>query len=87
MGRILGGQVDNLKTVSELDATFELNEKVLFFVAGPEPESIWGDSYYVAGLEHGKYKLENGKAKKSHSNGELDGLDLKDHIKEKHNKD
>lgn len=60
--RIQGGQVDHLKTVAVLMPTFEKNERVLFFVAEKEPNSIWGDNYYVAGLYLGKYNLNDGEA-------------------------
>jgi len=60
--RIQGGQSGNLKVVSELDPTFEVNELALFFVADKEPNSIWGDNYYVAGLHLGKYSLSDGDA-------------------------
>lgn len=63
--RIQGGQLNDLSTVAYDDASFNLNERVLVFVAGPEPESIWKDSYYVAGLTHGKYNLSNEKASQS----------------------
>jgi len=79
--RIQGGQVDNLLVDAPSEASFKKNEKVLVFVAGPEPESIWGDSYYVAGLQHGKYKLEDGNAKQSHKDLSIDESDLKSKIK------
>ena len=53
--RIQGGQVGDATTISHIDASFEEGERVLVFVAGPEPESIWGDNYYVAGMLTGKY--------------------------------
>lgn len=60
--RIMGGETDTIKMISEMDAEFSVGEKVLVFVADKEPESIWGDNYYVAGLKLGKYGLVNGKA-------------------------
>lgn len=60
--RISGGSVDGITTVSDVDADFQKNERVLIFVAEKEPDSIWGDNYYVAGLYQGKFKLSNGNA-------------------------
>lgn len=78
--RIMGGETPNMTHVSSDDASFDKNEHVLVFVAGPEPDSIWGDNYYVAGLELGKYKIEDGKAKQSDK--ELyDEIELKSKIK------
>lgn len=85
--RIQGGQVDDISTVSHVDASFEKNERVLVFVAGIEPNSIWGDNYYVAGMFTGKFNLdENGDAKKSFDNTKYVEKDLKDKI-QKHRSD
>ena len=43
--RIQGGTIDNLQTVSDPSAEFEVGERVLFFVADKEPDSMWGDNY------------------------------------------
>jgi len=57
--RIQGGTVDNLQTISDHSAEFEVGQRVLFFVAEKDPESMWGDNYYVAGGYLGKYTLDN----------------------------
>ncbi|MBI5145781.1 MAG: hypothetical protein HZA84_01010, partial [Thaumarchaeota archaeon] len=41
---------------------FQIGERVLVFLADKEPESVWGDSYYVAGVTMGKYVLVDGMA-------------------------
>ena len=78
--RVMGGETPNVKHISHDDASFEKNEHVLVFVAGPEPDSIWGNNYYVAGLELGKYKFENGKAIQKDKQ-DKDEVELKDKIK------
>lgn len=60
--KIRGGSLDGVQVISDSDPQFSIGERVLIFVGDKEPESIWGDSYYVAGLELGKYSLSNGKA-------------------------
>lgn len=60
--RIIGGQIGKTVVQSEHSPEFTVGENVLVFVSDKEPHTIWGDNYYVAGLELGKYKLENGKA-------------------------
>ena len=74
--RIQGGQIGNLKTVAELNPTFKVNERVLFFVADKEPNSIWGDNYYVAGLHLGKYSLSDGDANREKVNDKQTERDL-----------
>lgn len=71
--RVLGGETETRKTISDFSPTFEKNEKVLFFVAEKEPNSIYGDNYYVAGVAVGKYSIQNDKAVK-HSTGEIKDL-------------
>ena len=68
--RIIGGEVETRKTISHFSPTFEKNERVLFFVADKEPDSIYGDNYYVAGLSVGKYSITNDKAIKQSHGGE-----------------
>lgn len=74
--RIQGGQVGNLKTIAELNPTFKVNERALFFVADKEPDSIWGDNYYVAGLHLGKYNLNDGEANREKINEKQSERDL-----------
>lgn len=31
--------------------------RVLLFIANKEPNTIWGDNYYLAGMKLGKYSL------------------------------
>jgi len=75
--RIQGGENDGFKTVSDIDATFERNERVLIFVPQKEPESIWGDNYYIAGMYQGKFNLSNGEA---YGYQHMDGLDENEFI-------
>ena len=70
--RVLGGEVETRKTISHFSPTFEQNEKVLFFVAEKEPNSIYGDNYYVAGLSVGKYSIQQDIAVKSSSGESTD---------------
>ncbi|MBS1268836.1 MAG: hypothetical protein MAG458_01570 [Nitrosopumilus sp.] len=80
--RIQGGTIDNLQTISEPSAEFEVGEKVLFFVADKEPDSMWGDNYYVAGGYLGKYKLDdNGNAHRDKINDSIGEQDLVSKIK------
>ena len=81
--RIQGGQVEDVKTVSHIDASFDEGEHVLVFIAGPaEPESIWGDNYYVAGMLTGKYTIDDfGKAEKQLDIEVKNAEDLKDEIR------
>lgn len=44
--------------VSEIYPEFEVGETVFIFVGDKENDSIYGDNYYVAGLQHGKYNLD-----------------------------
>ena len=55
--RIQGGIAGDLETISEPSAKFTAGDDVLFFVAEKEPDSMWGDNYYVAGGYLGKYQL------------------------------
>ena len=80
--RIEGGTVDNLQTISEVTAEFEVGEKVLFFVADKDPDSMWGDNYYVAGGYLGKYSLDdNGNAHRDKINDSIGEKDLVSKIK------
>lgn len=60
--RTMGGTVGDITMISESSPTFSVGERVLIFVAEKEPESIYGNEYYVGGLEKGKFTLKNGKA-------------------------
>ena len=75
--RIQGGTMDGVTMTSENDAEFEVGEKVLIFLGEKEPDSIWGDNYYVAGLEGGKYSLSNSKA---YGSEHPDGIDEREFV-------
>jgi hypothetical protein len=60
--RIQGGETDTVRVISEIDPQFAMGQRVLLFVADKEPDTIWGDHYYVTGLKLGKYDLIHGKA-------------------------
>ena len=55
-----GGLNDNYHIISELSPTFDIGDEIFIFVAEKESTSIYGDYYYIAGLQHGKYIFENG---------------------------
>jgi len=74
--RISGGEFDNYKISSDASPTFEVGKKVLVLVHEPEPESIFGDSYYVSGWELGKYDLSDGQAKNKRSDKNMSESDL-----------
>lgn len=58
--RMRGGISENYKIVSDSAPTFNVGENVLIFVADKEPQSVYGDNYYVAGLKLGKYSISDG---------------------------
>jgi len=61
--RIQGGQTEKHHVIVEASPVFEIGKRVLVIVAEKEPDSIYGNNHYVAGLQHGKYDLEeNGMA-------------------------
>lgn len=60
--RLQGGETDTVKVISENDPAFTAGERVLVFVNDKEPNTVWGDNYYTAGMTLGKYSLVNGKA-------------------------
>lgn len=81
--RIFGGETDTRIYQYEHSAEFAIGEKVLILVAEKEPQSIFGDNYYVAGLQHGKYNLdEDGTAKNKNSDRDMSEKSLEDKIKE-----
>jgi len=80
--RIQGGETDTAIYVYESSPEFVIGEKIFIFVADKEPESIYGDNYYVAGLKHGKYNLDgNGNAKNKDSHRDISEKSLEDKIK------
>ncbi|CAE6502227.1 MAG: hypothetical protein QXE84_08195 [Candidatus Nitrosotenuis sp.] len=80
--RIQGGQTDKYNFVYESSPTFTIGEKVFIFVAEKEPNSIYGDNYYVAGLQHGKYNLdEEGTAKNKDPNRNTSVKSLEETVK------
>lgn len=80
--RVQGGTIDNTEYVYESSPEFAIGEKVFIFVDEKEPESIYGDNYYVAGLQHGKYNLDDdGKAKNKNSDRNMSEKDLEDKVK------
>lgn len=72
---------DNTKVVSDTAPKFEIDEKIFLFVAEKEPDSIYGDNYYVAGLELGKYNLNDGEANREKINEKQSERDLVSKIK------
>ncbi len=80
--RIQGGETETAKYVYDGSPEFTLGEKVLILVADKEPESIFGDNYYVAGWQHGKYNLDQeGEAKNKDSDRDMSEKSLEDKIK------
>lgn len=79
--RVQGGETDSEKFVYESSPEFSVGEKVFLFVADKEPNSIYGDNYYVAGLQHGKYNLDvPGEAKNKNSDRDMTDKALEDII-------
>lgn len=61
--RIQGGEADGALVVVDGSPEFTLGEDVFVLVAERSPGSIYGNSYYVAGEQYGKYSLDaNGNA-------------------------
>lgn len=61
--RIQGGEAGDALVVVDGAPEFKLGEDVFVLVAERAPGSIYGNSYYVAGGQHGKYNLDaNGNA-------------------------
>lgn len=80
--RVQGGETDKAKYVYENSPEFAIGEKVFILVADKEPESIYGDNYYVAGLQHGKYTLDDdGIAKNKNSDKNMSEKSLEDKVK------
>jgi Phr family secreted Rap phosphatase inhibitor len=80
--RVQGGETNNAKYVYESSPEFTVGEMVFILVADKEPESIYGDNYYVAGLQHGKFTLdENGNAKNKNPDRDMSEKSLEDKIK------
>ena len=80
--RVQGGETDTAIYEYEGSPEFAIGEKVLILVADKEPESIYGDNYYVAGMQHGKYNLdEDGNAKNKNSDRNMSEKSLEDKIK------
>ncbi len=81
--RVQGGETDTAKYVYEDSPKFARGEKVFIIVADKEPESVYGDNYYVAGLQHGKYNLdESGKAKNSNPDKNMSHKELEDKVRQ-----
>lgn len=56
--RTRGGDAGNVVFTVDGAPDFKLGEPVFVLVAEKEPDSIYGDNYYVAGMQHGKYRLD-----------------------------
>jgi hypothetical protein len=57
-----GGTYRNIVHHSE-SPSFELGEEVIVFLT-KDPDSVWGDSYYLTGIESGVFKIDpNGNAR------------------------
>lgn len=56
--RVRGGDTGNGVVVVDGAPDFKMGEPVFVLVAEKEPDSIYGDNYYVAGMQHGKYSLD-----------------------------
>ena len=55
--RVQGGETGYGLVVVDGAPDFKLGEEVFVLVAEKSPGSIYGDSYYVAGEQHGKYSI------------------------------
>lgn len=58
--KTIGGKVNNIVYDSD-DPKLEKGDRLLLFL-NKEPNSIYGDKYYVSGVTQGKYALKNGMA-------------------------
>ena len=56
--RTLGGESDEYVMISEGSPEFTVGEEVFIFVGSKETGTIYGDNYYVAGLQYGKFNLD-----------------------------
>lgn len=56
--RVRGGDTGNGVVVVDGAPDFKIGEPVFVLVAEKEPGSIYGNNYYVAGMQHGKYSLD-----------------------------
>jgi len=74
--RISGGEYENYKVSSNVTPQFEVGKTVLVLVHAPEPESIFGDNYYVSGWELGKYDLSDNQAKHKKSDRDMSESEL-----------
>lgn len=79
--KVRGGETETMLTETDFSPEFQINEKVLIFVPEKEPDSIYGDNYYVAGHFQGKYKLDNGNAERQDGKNHTE-KDLKIKIKD-----
>jgi len=80
--RIRGGETDTAIYEYEHAPEFAVNENILILVADKEPESMFGDNYYVAGLDQGKFNLDiKGEAKNKNSDRSMSEKSLEDKIK------
>lgn len=57
--RVRGGDTGNGVVVVDGAPDFKIGEPVFVLVAEKEPDSIYGNNYYVAGMQHGKYSLDD----------------------------
>lgn len=58
--KTIGGQVNNIKHDAD-EPKFQKGDRVLLFL-NKEPDSVYGNSYYVSGVTQGKWTLKNSMA-------------------------
>ncbi|PIY90179.1 MAG: hypothetical protein COY74_02895 [Nitrosopumilales archaeon CG_4_10_14_0_8_um_filter_34_8] len=80
--RVQGGETNKAKYVYESSPEFVIGEKVFILVSDKEPESIYGNNYYVGGLMYGKYNLDDpDKAKNKDPDRNMSVKSLEEKIK------
>ena len=62
--KTLGGEYNNIRHIEKSSFLEEGNNVILFLTV--DPDSIYGDSYYITGISSGHYKIfDDGKVKNS----------------------
>ncbi len=59
--RTLGGSIVGIEADTIPSTKVNVGDRLLVFLADKEPDSIWGDNYYVMGLTDGIFKIVEGK--------------------------
>lgn len=74
--RTLGGSIAGIEA-DTIPSKVNVGDRLLVFLADKEPDSIWGDNYYVMGLIDGIFKIVDGKV---YGKGYPNGIPLEEVI-------